>query len=71
MGSLGSPFLFKMPRGSKKEKLERSLKSQGQKKGLKGARLNAYIYGTLTKVMGPKGAKKASRSGKIKARKRK
>ena len=54
-----------MPKGSKREALERRLKSQGKKKGLKGAKLNAYIYGTMTKVMGPKGAKKASKSGKI------
>ena len=56
-----------MPKGTKREALERRLKSQGKKKGLKGAKLNAYIYGTLTKVMGPKGAKKASKSGKIRA----
>ena len=60
-----------MPKGSKKEALERRLKAQGKKKGLTGDRLNAYVYGTLTKVLGPKGSKTASRTGKIKARKRK
>ena len=55
----------------KKRSLRKKAKSQGKKKGLKGAKLNAYIYGTLTKVMGPKGAKKASKSGKIRAKKKK
>jgi len=58
-----------MPKGSKKEALEKRLRSQGQKKGLKGAQLNKYIYGTLTRVLGPASAKKASSSGKIKSRK--
>ena len=40
-----------MPKGSKKEKLEQALKAQANKKGLKGARRDAYIYGTLNKVM--------------------
>tara|TARA_Y100000401_G_C8208945_1_gene167427 strand:+ start:57 stop:254 length:198 start_codon:yes stop_codon:yes gene_type:complete len=65
-----------MPKGSKKEALEKRLRAQGRKKGLSGDRLSAYIYGTLTKVMGPGGAKKASRTGKVRtknktARKRK
>ena len=60
-----------MPKGSKREALERRLKAQGKKKGLTGDRLNAYIYGTLTKVLGPKGAKKASKSGKITRRRKK
>lgn len=58
-----------MPKGSKKETLEKRLRAQGKKRGLSGSKLNSYIYGTLTKLMGPSGAKKASSSGKIKARK--
>jgi hypothetical protein len=50
MGSFGSPFLF-MPKGSKEHKLEQALKAQAKKKGLKGARRDAYVYGTLRKVM--------------------
>ena len=30
--------------------LEKALKSQARKKGLKGDRANAYIYGTLRKT---------------------
>ena len=30
--------------------LERELKSKGWKKGFKGKRLNAYVYGTLRKT---------------------
>mgnify|MGYP001221936535 FL=1 len=58
-----------MPKGSKKEALEKRLRAQGKKKGLSGDRLNAYIYGTLTKVMGPGGAKKASKTGKVRSKK--
>ena len=50
-----------MPKGSKKEALEKRLRAQGRKKGLSGDRLNAYIYGTLTKVMGPGVLKKHQR----------
>jgi hypothetical protein len=32
------------------EALERELKSQGRKKGLKGRNLDAYVYGTLRKT---------------------
>ena len=56
-----------MPKGSKKELLERQLRAAGEKKGLSGARLNAYIYGTLTKTIGPKKAKTASKTGKVKS----
>ena len=47
------------------EKLERSLMAQARKKGLKGKKADAYVYGTLTKVAGPKGAKKAGMTGSI------
>ena len=30
--------------------LERVLKAQGKKKGFKGKRLNAYVYGTMRKT---------------------
>jgi hypothetical protein len=32
------------------KKLEKELKAEARKKGLKGARANAYIYGTLRKT---------------------
>ncbi len=32
------------------KKLERQLKSQAHKKGLKGERADAYVYGTLRKT---------------------
>lgn len=32
------------------KKLEESLRRKGRKKGLKGKRLNAYVYGTLRKT---------------------
>jgi hypothetical protein len=32
------------------KKLERELKSQAKKKGLKGERADAYVYGTLRKT---------------------
>lgn len=47
------------------EQLEKSLMAQAAKKGLKGKAKNKYVYGTLTKVAGPKGSKKAATSGKI------
>jgi len=31
-------------------KMERTLKKQARKKGLKGKRANAYVYGTLRKT---------------------
>jgi len=30
--------------------LEKALRKQGRKKGFKGERLNAYVYGTLRKT---------------------
>ena len=42
------------------KKLERQLKSQARKKGLKGRRADAYVYGTLRKT-GWKPAKKKPR----------
>ena len=32
------------------KKLERQLKGQARKKGLKGARADAYVYGTMRKT---------------------
>lgn len=32
------------------EKLERELRAKGRKRGLKGKRLDAYVYGTLRKT---------------------
>jgi hypothetical protein len=32
------------------KELEEKLRRQGKRKGLKGERLNAYIYGTMQKV---------------------
>jgi hypothetical protein len=32
------------------KEMEKELKSQAQKKGLKGKRLGAYIYGTMRKA---------------------
>lgn len=32
------------------EEMERKLKAQAKKKGLKGKRANAYVYGTMMKT---------------------
>jgi len=32
------------------KKLERKLKAQARKKGLKGERFNAYVYGTMQEI---------------------
>ena len=48
-----------------KEKLERSLMATAARKGLKGKEKDAYVYGTMTKVLGPKGSRKAARSGNV------
>ncbi len=34
------------------KELERQLKAEARKKGLKGKRANAYVYGTLRRVTG-------------------
>ena len=47
------------------EKLERSLMARAKKMGLKGKKKDAYVYGTLTKIAGPKGSDQAARSGKV------
>jgi len=47
------------------ERLEKSLMNQARKKGLKGKEKNKYVYGTLTKVAGPKGSKQAARTGNV------
>jgi hypothetical protein len=47
------------------EKLERSLMNQAKKKGLTGEARDKYVYGTMTRVAGPKGSKKASETGNV------
>ena len=51
--------------GTMPEKLEKSLMAQARKKGLKGKAKDRYVYGTLTRIAGPKGAAKEATSGKI------
>ena len=42
------------------EAMERSLKAQARRKGLKGKRAGAYVYGTMRKTgWKPKGGNKA------------
>ena len=48
-----------------KERLEKSLMATANKKGLKGQDKDKYVYGTMTKVLGPTGSKKAARSGNV------
>lgn len=47
------------------EQLERSLMAQAKKKGLKGKARDKYVYGTMTKMAGPKGAENAANTGSI------
>lgn len=47
------------------ERLEASLMNQAKKKGLKGKAKDKYVYGTLTKVTGPKGSQQAARTGNV------
>ena len=47
------------------EKLEKSLMAQARKKGLKGKARDKYVYGTMTRVAGPAGAKKAATTGSV------
>ena len=47
------------------EKLEANLMRQAKKKGLKGKAADRYVYGTLTRIAGPKGAQKEATSGSI------
>lgn len=47
------------------EKLEKSLMNQAKKKGLTGEARDRYVYGTLTRVAGPKGSKKAGETGDV------
>lgn len=42
------------------KKLEKQLKAEARKKGLKGKRVNAYVYGTLRKT-GWKPSKKSKK----------
>lgn len=41
------------------EAMERELRAQARKKGLKGKRLNAYVYGTMRKTGWKPGQEKA------------
>ena len=43
------------------KELERKLKTQARKKGLKGDRAKAYVYGTLQKATNWKPAKRGRR----------
>ena len=47
------------------EKIEKSLMKQARKKGLKGKAKDRYVYGTLTRIAGPKGAQKDATRGSI------
>jgi len=53
--------------GTKVAAMEKRLRSEGEKKGLTGDRLEAYIYGTLNK-MGYKRGSKTTRKGRAKAK---
>ena len=48
-----------------RERLERSLMNQAKKKGLTGKERDKYVYGTLTKVAGPKGSKRAGETENV------
>ena len=39
--------------------------NQSKKKGLTGKERDKYVYGTLTKVAGPKGSKRAGETGNV------
>lgn len=39
------------------EKIEKKLKKEAKEKGLKGERYNAYVWGTLKKIMEEKNGK--------------
>lgn len=49
------------------KKLEKELKAQGRKKGLKGEKLDAYVYGTLRKTGWTPSKKKNKKSKKRKS----
>lgn len=53
--------------GTKVAVMEKRLRSEGEKKGLTGDRLEAYIYGTLNK-MGYKRGSKTTRKGGVKTK---
>jgi hypothetical protein len=58
-----------MPAGSKVAKAEIALKSEARKKGLKGERADAYVYGTLNKI-GLKRGNKTTARGRSPAKKK-
>jgi len=47
------------------EALEKSLMAQAKKKGLKGKARDKYVYGTLTRIAGPKGSDRAGKTGTV------
>lgn len=51
-----------MPQGTKVAKAETALKSEAAKKGLRGKRADAYVYGTLNKI-GFKSGNKSTDAG--------
>lgn len=55
-----------MPPGTKVAKAEAGLRKSARKKGFKGKRAGAYIYGTLNKL-GLKKGNKTTRKGAVKA----
>ena len=48
------------------KEMERKLRAEARKKGLKGERANAYIYGTLQKVTDWKPKRQSALSKKVK-----
>jgi hypothetical protein len=46
------------------KKLERELKAEAKKKGLKGDRANAYVYGTMRKTGWTPSTKNKKKGGK-------
>ena len=47
------------------EALEKSLMARARKKGLTGKARDKYVYGTLTRVAGPKGSDRAGKTGAV------
>ena len=51
--------------------LELALRREGEKKGLKGKRLDAYIYGTMNKMGAMKGNKETAKGKRMEAKHKK
>ena len=47
------------------EALEKSLMARARKKGLKGKARAKYVYGSLTRIAGPKGSERADKTGAV------